>query len=109
MTALDLYDATPESVNGTAEFDYQGIHVELTEPDHTTRIEYVLRARFVCPLDHPESPTMYQLAKDYVEMYLSETTNNDACHVTIDERSAHHEAGDAFRVEVIVTILDYLT
>jgi len=104
MTALDLYDATPEEINGSLEFDYQGLHVELTVPN-----DAVLRTRFVCALDHPESATMYQLAKDYIEMYLSETTNNDSCHITIDERSAHHEAGDQFRVEVIATIHDYLT
>lgn len=104
MTALDLYEATPQTDNNQAEFDFNGMHIELSVPS-----DAVLRARFVCPLDHPQSETMYQLAKDYLEQYLSETTNNDSCHITIDERSAHHEAGDQFRVEVIATIHDYLT
>jgi|SRR5215469_8621141 len=103
-TALDMYEATPTSDNDCAEFDFNGYHVELTVPN-----DAVLRARFTCSMSHPDCTTMYILAKDYLEQYLSETTNNDSCHITIDERSAHFEAGDPHRIEVIATIHDYLT
>jgi hypothetical protein len=113
MTALDLYEATPDLIDGVAEFDHSGYHIVLlvSFPEHNLALpdDAVMQARFVCALDHPDSATMYQLAKDYLEQYLSETTNNDSCHITIDERSAHFPAGDSFRVEVVATILDYMT
>lgn len=108
-TALDLYEAIPEAGLELAPrrpaFIHNNIEVRIYDD-----LPKELTLRLICAIDHPESARLYILAKDLLETYLSETTNNDACKVRLTEQSAHfiHE-GSAMRIEVTAELLDWLT
>jgi hypothetical protein len=75
--------------------------------------------RFVIPMMVADDKAWRNLAYDVATMLLSETTNNDACDVTVRERSAHFSSHPEFNyldlkddlgwVVVDAYISDYLT
>jgi hypothetical protein len=106
-TALDIYEAIPlsglELVPSRPTLIHNDIEVRIHD-DYPTE----LSVRLTAPINHPESERLFELAKDLLETYLSETTNNDACEVRLTEKSAHHDEGPD-RVEVLAELLDWLT
>lgn len=81
--ALAFMNATLEVPhNQHITFKHDNIHVTINVHDGAIR-----ELRLVAPIDIDYN--LRQLAYDLITTLLSETTNNDACDVTIRERSAH--------------------
>lgn len=102
--ALDFFEAMPGDTAGSTEYEHNHVRVMLVDnyPEKLT-------VTTECSLDHPWSEFLYAVTKDFLELYLSETTNNDACETSITEKSAHHDADPQHRVVVHTELLDWMT
>jgi hypothetical protein len=70
-------------LGGWTDFTCNGIHVV------RLRGESEVHIRLIAPINHDQAENLRNIGYDLATEYLSETTNNDACDVTVRERSAH--------------------
>lgn len=104
--ALDIFEAIPAGfTDGLAEFKHNGVEFLIRDIHGQYGSNLTVIAR--CSMEHSWSEVLFAITKDFLELYFSETTNNDACEIRITEKSAHHGDFEGIRVEA--ELLDYLT
>lgn len=119
QTVLDNLDDTTDSGKVRQEFtrkrvcdmDYNNFHIVVYTDFH--KAPYV-DLRIVAPLTHPQVSELRDLAYEVATCVLSESTNHDACDVTVRERSAHihlHDdiGFDGNYIVIDVEVNDYLS
>lgn len=70
--------------DGSYTFQYKDLAVAVNVANHTIR-----HVRLIAPMSSPHIDLLRGLSYELVTTLLSETTNNDACDVTVRERSGH--------------------
>jgi len=122
LTIQTLVDETLHRLN---ECDPQGVVVADYDIEEVHVVAYThwgdmdkpcVDLRFVAPLTHPQVNELRELAYRLAFSLCSETSNNDACDITVRERSAHlhlhDDIGDYGSDDWIVvdaTVDDYLS
>lgn len=101
--ALDFFNAMPGDTVGSAEYEHN--HVKVLIADTPDRLSVTTE----CSHDHPWSEVLFAITRDFLELYFSETTNSDACEITITEKSGHFVDDPQDRVVVRAELLDYLS
>jgi hypothetical protein len=102
---LDFFNQIPEG--NDFDFTHEGVQVQMGQQE----------LRLIASTDDDRSDTLRTFAYDLMTMAFSEFTNNDACDVTVRERSAHLSSHDDLPehvrngnyVVVDVRIDDYLS
>jgi hypothetical protein len=88
MTSMDIFEALPSN-----DEDWLYDQLVTIAPDTTAHLHHTNDGpilRLIAPMSqHDEGGDLLKLAYDTITLILSETTNNDACDVTVREISAH--------------------